>query len=159
MSSIKIPLELYHGSSHLIKTLEPKPTLVLEGDDAVFATNSKVLSIIFIPKWTDCDFQLGYHNGRLYAIENYSNAFDLLKAKNHHNVAGYVYTVNSDGFESDERLGMKMHEFINKNKVDVLRTEIIDDVYEYVMNSPDIAMITFDQMIEAAENAGLLNKK
>ena len=78
---MNIPFELYHGSSHHIKTLEPRPTRVLEGESAVFATDSKTLSIIFIPKWTDCDFHLGYYNGRLYAMELYPDSFDLLKIR------------------------------------------------------------------------------
>lgn len=154
---MNIPFELYHGSSHHIKTLEPRPTRVLEGESAVFATDSKALSTIFIPKWTDCDFQLGYHNGRLYAMELYPDRFDLLKVKNEAGFAGYIYTVSSEGFGSDDRLGMKLHEFVNPNKVDIIRTEIVEDVYEFLMNSPDISMITFDQMMESVEKAGLLN--
>ena len=148
--------ELYHGSSHLIKKLEPRPSRVIEGEEAVFATNSKVLATVFIPKWTDCDFQLGVHNNLIYAVENYPNAFDLLKVKNERDVGGYLYTVSSDGFQSDKRLGMRDHEFINKNKVDIQRTEIIEDVYEYLLDSPEISMITYDQMIDALFDQGLI---
>jgi hypothetical protein len=155
-TNINVPDELYHGSSHKISKLEPRATRVLEGDKAVFATNSKVMAVIFIPKWTDCDFQLGVHDDRVYAIENYPKAFDLLKVKNDYGVAGYLYTVSSKGFESDERLGMRHHEFINKEEVDITRTELIDNVYEYLINSPDISMITYDQMIDAVFEAGLI---
>ena len=143
----------------MIKRLEPRPSRVIDGEEAVFATQSKTLSIIFIPKWTDCDFQLGVHHNMIYAVENYPNAFDLLKTKNAHGVSGYIYTVDSDGFKSDERLGMKAHEFINKNPVDIVRTEIIEDAYEYLMNSTDISMVTFDQMLDALIEQGLIRKE
>ena len=52
---------------------------------------------------------------------------------------------------------MKLHEFINPNKVDILRTEIVENAYDFLMNSSDISMITFDQMMDSVEKAGLFD--
>lgn len=144
---------LYHGSLHNIKILDPKPTKVLEGEDAVFATDSKALAVIFIPKWNDCDIDLGYHNNILYCLEQYPDAFNLFK-----NISGYVHVVSSKQFMSDDRLGMKHHEFISKKKVPVISVEKIDNVYEYLIRS-DICMITYEQKINALEQIGLIKNK
>lgn len=148
---------LYHGSSHLIKTLEPRPSKVLNGDEAVFATQSKILAIIFAPEWNDADLGLGVHGGKLYIVEHYPDALDLLRAKNKRGYGAYLYTVSSKGFTSDPRLGMKNHEFINKKSVEILDTVIINDVLEYIQNlDEEIAIITHDQAFEAFEKAGLI---
>jgi hypothetical protein len=151
-----LPSELYHGSSHMIQKLEPRPSRVIDGEEAVFATNSRAMAVVFLPKWDDTDFQLGVHHNKIYMIENYPNAFDILKARNERGVAGYLYTVSSDGFQSDPRLGMKSHEFIKKDEVEILRTEVIEDAYEFLQNSPDISMVTFDQMIDCLIESGLI---
>src|SRR5437867_1330327 len=99
---------LYHGSSHNIKVLEPRPSKILDNEKAVFATDSKILAVAFIPKWSDCDIDIGYYKGHLYCCEQYPKAFNLFT-----NIKGYVYTVDKNQFISDERLGMKNHEFIS----------------------------------------------
>lgn len=148
--------KLYHGSSHLIKTLEPRPSRVIDNEEAVFATPSKVLAAVFAPKWSDADMSMGFYKDKMYILEQYPEAFDLLKAKNSHGIGAYLYHVDSDGFESDHRLGMRKHEFINRNKVEIIKAEIIDDVYEYLKKSGEIAMITHEQAFEAYEKAGLI---
>jgi gamma-glutamylcyclotransferase (GGCT)/AIG2-like uncharacterized protein YtfP len=145
---------LYHGSSHRIKVLKPRSSNVINGEKAVFATNSKDLAVFFIAKTSDCDIELGYYAGQLYAVEQYPNAFNLLK-----NVSGYVYSVDSKLFHSDSRLGMQKHEFICKKAVKVLKTEIIKNVYEYLIKSPTINMITHDQKYEAIRKYNLSKKK
>lgn len=151
---------LYHGSSHLIETLEPRPTRVLEGEDAVFATNSKSLAAVFIPKWGDTDLAVGFHRGKLYIIEQYPEALELLRAKNKRGFAGYIYTVSAEGFTSDPRLGMKNAEFIRKAKTKVIDTEIINDVLEYIKNSgEEVYIVTYDELIESLEKNGKLPSK
>lgn len=142
---------LYHGSSHKINVLEPRPSRVIDNEKAVFATNSKTLAVAFIPKWSDCDLDLGYHHNILYCIEQYPAAFDKLKG-----VTGFVYTVDGSYFVSDERLGMKQHEFISKTEVPVLSTEIINDVYDYIKKS-NMCMITYDQKLDALWDIGLIH--
>lgn len=135
---------LYHGSSKLIENyLDPRPSNVLNKEEAVFATNDRILSLVFIPKWTDSDFSLGYYKDKLYMLELYPNAFDLLKDK-----SGYIYEVNSEGFKKDDRLGMQKHEFINNNKVKILNTTYIEDVYKELIKMK-MNMIEFNEMIES----------
>lgn len=147
---------LYHGSSYNTEILEPRSSKIIDDEKAVFATNSKDLAVVFIPKWNDCDLDLGYRNDILYCCEQYPDAFNKLK-----NVSGFVYTINGDDFTSDPRLGMKYHEFISKkgiDKVNVLSTEKIDDVYEYLIEST-MCMITFEEKLDALEQTGLIRIK
>lgn len=143
---------LYHGSSKELKILQPMPSKVVNGEKVVFATDTKDISVIFIPKWSDCDLDLGYYKNNLYVIEQYPNAFDLLR-----NVKGFVYTVNKDSFVSDQRLGMKSHEFISREPVEIKTIEDIDDVYAHLLNS-SIIMITFEEKMDAMLKAGLFEK-
>lgn len=142
---------LYHGSSHKINILEPRPSMVISNEKAVFATNSKTLAVVFIPKWNDCDLDLGYHHNVLYCAEQYPDAFDKLKG-----VSGFIYTVDRSYFMSDDRLGMKQHEFISKTEVPILSTETINDVYNY-LKKVNMCMITYDQKLDALWNTGLIH--
>lgn len=140
----------YHGSSHKVQTLLPRPSKVIEGEEAVFATDSKDLAVVFIPKWNDCDLDLGYHHNILYVAEQYPGVFEKLKG-----TSGYLYSVDSKQFKNDHRLGMQMHEFISKDPVNILKTEKIQDVYQYLEKSL-MNMITYDQKLDAMFSAGLL---
>lgn len=141
---------IYHGSSHKLTSLDPKPSKVIDGENAVFGTDSKPLSAIFIPKWSDCDLDLGYYKGVLYCTEVYHGAFDILKG-----VSGYIYHLDGKQFESDKRLGMINHEFISRKSVKVIKAEKINDVYEYLKKS-EIRLITYDQKLQSLWNSGLI---
>lgn len=150
--SIKLPKTLYHGSSHRIKTLKPMPSKVLDGEKAVFGTNLKVIAAAFIPKWSDMDFDMGYHNGRMHLIERYPNAFDKLKG-----VSGFIYSMSSNGFESDARLGMKAHEFINRQPVPITKVQKINDVFKFLSKHTDqMKLITYSQVLDTLAEAGVL---
>lgn len=130
MSSEEIPKlskNLYHGSQARIrKWLEPKPSRVLKGESAVFATPVYELALAFIPKWSDDDFELGFINDELVWAEKRRHAFrDLVKGR-----SGYVHTVSSSDFQSDACLGMPRHEFIHRDRVRILETEHVTDVYQ-----------------------------
>jgi hypothetical protein len=119
---------LYHGSRHPIAKLEPRPSRVIGGESAVFATNSRWLALVFIANATDAHIEIGVigDNGRSipYIAEARPNAFELLK------IPGYIYTVSARGFKSDPRLGMKRHEFIKKTATKILHTEKIPSVWD-----------------------------
>ncbi|VBB18668.1 hypothetical protein YASMINEVIRUS_1199 [Yasminevirus sp. GU-2018] len=144
---------LYHGSAKHLTVLEPRPSRVIDNEKAVFATDSKDLAVVFIPRWSDCDMDLGYHNNILYCSEQYPNAFDKLKG-----ISGFIYQVDKSLFTSDKRLGMQHHEFICKTPVTILSEEKIDDVFSYLMKS-SICMITYDQKLDAMEAYGLIKQK
>lgn len=134
----------YHGSSAEITDtyLKPRPSRVLDGEKAVFATNKRYISLMFIPKWSDSDIEFGFINDKPYAREIYPNAFNILK-----NVSGYIYYLDSKGFKTDKRLGLQGAEFINKKKVKILESEYIKDAYKELKKS-DIKFITFDDYIK-----------
>lgn len=137
----------YHGSSNKLEGdyLEPRPSKVIEGEEAVFATNEKYVSLVFIPKWSDCDLTFGFHNGKPMLMEVYAGAFDLLK-----NVSGYIYYVDPENFKKDKRLGMQGVEFISKKNEKILKKEVIEDVYAELKKSK-INFITFGMKMKAIE--------
>lgn len=123
LSAESLPKYLYHGSKYEIQgQLEPRPSGVIDGEKAVFATNERWLALVFIPKHTDADLSIGFAQGIPYIMEMYDGAFDKLRD------SGYIYKVSSDGFRSDPRLGMRHHEFINDDAVDIIESEHIGDV-------------------------------
>lgn len=144
------PKYYYHGSSHDLTVLKPKSSRVIEGEDAVFATDSSDLAVIFIPKWNDCDLDLGYHHNILYVMEQYPGAFEKLK-----NVSGFLYSVDPEQFGTDHRLGMQKHEFISKQPVKIVKTEKISSVYKFLKDS-SMNMITYDQKLDAVFGSGLI---
>lgn len=114
----------YHGSSTLIKDyLLPHPSAVINGENAVFATNTHWLALVFIPRHTDADLDIGFADGIPYIAEKYAGAFKLLKA------SGYIYEVSTREFHSDPRLGMQHHEFINPQKVRILHQKFVPDIF------------------------------
>jgi len=143
---------LYHGSSHKISKLEPRPSKVIQNEKAVFATDSKDLAVIFIAKWSDCDIDVGYYHNKLYCCEQYPDAFDLLKKD-----GGYLYSVKSNDFISDERLGMQKHEFISKKSVEIEDTVVIENVYDYLVRS-NMTMIKYEEKMDALYESGLFDQ-
>ena len=67
----------YHGSNKKLEKLVPKSSNVLNGENAVFATNNKCISAIFSARWNDNDLEFGYHDDKLYIQENREKAFDI----------------------------------------------------------------------------------
>lgn len=143
----------YHGSTHKLNILKPRNSKVIDNEKAVFATNNKDIAVIFIPKWTDCDIDLGFYKGIPYASEQYPDAFNKLK-----DVSGYLYYVPKDKFNSDNRLGMKRHEFICRDNVKVQKTEEIKDVYKYLKKS-SINLVTYSEKLDSMYKFGYLKKK
>jgi hypothetical protein len=128
---------LYHGSNKKLDCLSPSPSKVINGENAVFATNRRWLALCFIAKFEDSDIELGYINGIPYIEELKENAFESLK------VPGYIYTVPSNNFISDDRLGIQNMEFISTVETNIVETEEIDDVYKELKNT-EVYMIPYD---------------
>ena len=134
----------YHGSKFKITDfLEPRPSRVIDGDEAVFATNTRWLAIYFIASPRDTDIEVGFIHNDPYIMEQWPGAFDKVLR----NKRGYLYSVKKDQFHSDPRLGMKRHEFISDDKVKIEKTEVIDDVYEEIEKA-DVAIIDFSMKEE-----------
>ena len=74
-----LPRDVYHGSpTPGIEELQPRPSRVLRGESAVFATPDRDLALSFLAPWRDDDFQQGYVNGQPYMREQYPGAFDKI---------------------------------------------------------------------------------
>ncbi len=108
----------YHGSTQELTRIDPRPSNVLGGESAVFATDDKLLALIFIAKWNDDDLSVGYINNKLYVGEKYHGALNLLV------VNGYLHTVSSANFIHDNRCGLR-NEHICKGPVEVINIELI----------------------------------
>jgi hypothetical protein len=125
---------LYHGSKHALTALDPRPSRVIGGESAVFATNTRWLALVFIANATDANIECGVigDNGRSipYIAEARAGAFELLK------IPGHIYTVSARGFKSDPRLGMRRHEFIKRSSAKILHTETVKSVWDELRREP-----------------------
>jgi hypothetical protein len=138
------PTYYYHGSSTEIKDqLEPRPTRVLDGENAVFAANSMSAALMFIGKWNDEDIMFGTHDDVMMAIELRPGTFDKLRA------SGYIYYVDPAKFTSDPRLGMDQIEFISRDPVPIIKWEPITDAFECMKIRGEIKFITFERLMDA----------
>lgn len=131
---------LFHSSPHKIKGrfLEPRPSGVIGGESAVFAANKKFVSLMFLAKWSDLDFDFGSTGGVWFAIEHYPGAFERVFK----NRSGYVYSVKKAGFADDPRLGLRGVELIRKTPVEIEKTEFVPDVWAALQQTP-IVFVTF----------------
>jgi len=135
---------LYHGShKRHLDVLEPRPSNVLDGEEAVFATNVWEIALIFSRKWTDDDLELGVMNDHLYVAEMFPGAFSVLCGD------GMIYHIKKmdeiKKFTGDERLGMKDHEFISKTKVEYSFREYCPNIKKVLDDSENIICIKYEE--------------
>jgi hypothetical protein len=136
----------YHGSKTKITGyLEPRPSGVIDGEKAVFATNNKALALIYVNKWDENNIELGAINNNLFCREKAPGAFNVLKG------GGYIYELQPSYFSTDKRLGMKAHEFISKKKVPILKTTVVKNALS-MMRKSSITMISFDDYLDFIES-------
>ncbi len=130
---------LYHGTIASIDgTINPSKSVDLNQEKAVLATNKKFIALAFIPRWGDEDLTLGRTNDNNYYLkEKYSGAFKEI----FQGLKGYIYHVDSSGFESDPRLKMKEVIFASKNPVKILKKEVINDVWAQLKNFSELKLI------------------
>jgi hypothetical protein len=127
----------YHGSPNDIRNgyLTPRPTSVLDGEDAVFATSKYSFALVFGAKWSDSDIEFGIINGVPIIKEQYPNAFDLLKTE------GWIYLVDKIYFENDKRLGLQGFEFISKKRVPIIKAVYVKNLFTEIENLNEIKFI------------------
>lgn len=146
------PQYYFHGSPTLINDyLEPRSSQVIDNESAVFATNTRWIALLSIAK-TKNDFEFGFINSKPYILENEPGRFQTLLT----GLNGYIYYVYKNSFHSDKRLGMPGHEFVSSDKVKIIKTEQINDVYDALLKT-DVALIKFDDKIDCIEN--IINKQ
>lgn len=136
----------FHGSNQKLEKLIPMPSKVVDNESVVFATSQLWLALVFIPKHTDADIDLGYYDSHPYIMEQYPDAFSLLKNKK-----GFIYLLNKNNFKSDDRLGMQQHEFISKKEENIIKVIKIDDVFKALQNT-NVNIITFDQKMTSIKS-------
>ncbi len=130
----------YHGSSTKLSILKPMPSRVIEGDSAVFATSNFIDAVIFSAQWTDYNFGMGRHNGKLYLCECYPDAFDKLSGK------AYIHYLPAEKFHSDMRLGLR-GEFICKYSVKPIKVKTVD-ILKYLRKA-NINMIKYSDLLNS----------
>jgi hypothetical protein len=127
----------FHGSDQEVDTLHTKYCKLVDAN-VVFATPSRTLALMFIPRMTDLDTEIGFLSGRMYVAEQYPGAFNLFK------VSGWIYHVNSDYFESHSKLGMSKHEVVAYTDVPIIKKEYIKNVYNVLLKCNELTMIPFE---------------
>lgn len=123
---------MYHASPHKLDKLEPRPSRVLDGEAAVFATGAPETSLPFAAKWTDDDLQYGSVDGQMYMREGRPKAFDEIFGGKE----GYLYEMPDTGFGSDPRL--TRFEQINKDAVQPTSSTPIKDVLKALLEQKKI---------------------
>lgn len=124
----KSNIKLYHGSSKQIKSgyIDPKNES-REKEDYVFGTPYREYALCFAGKpWNDSMLNLSRYNGKWYLTEKKKGTLKKI-----YDTKGYIYTVNSKDF-SEKR---NDREYMAKNKVEIKKTETIDNVYNEIINS------------------------
>jgi hypothetical protein len=109
----------YHGTDQVVDVFEPRPSLVIDGEKAVFATSSYDDAVVFSAIWTDYDFGFGSINGVRFLVENYPGALEKL------NRNGYIHSLPSKYFTHDPRLGLS-NEYISRTPVATVKYDIVN---------------------------------
>lgn len=141
------PKYYFHGSKKDIQGeyLNPMPSKTIDGESAVYATTLKGFAIHFIAQAKDINIESGVYKGQPYVIEQYPGAFDTF----YKGVSGYIYYVDPSGFQNDTRLGLQNYEYIQKSPVKILKKEYISDVYQALVNSGDIRVVSWKEAMNA----------
>ena len=139
---------MYHGSPRQLSVLEARPSGLLNEESVIYGTNRLDIAVFMAAHVSDAHIEFGSVNGRLYALEKYEGAFEKLKKQ------GYVYVVSANTFFSDDRLGLKHHEFVSyKKSMGIQKRFLVLDIREFLEHDEDskINMITWGAMIESIE--------
>jgi len=140
----------YHGSPVAdITELEPRPSRVIDGEKAVFASPDRDVAISFAAPWRDEDIQQGSIDGQYYMREQYPNAFEKIFGGK----KGYVYSVDG-GFETDPRL--TRFEAIARDKRKVLSKEEIPDLLEALKTSK-FRLLRYGEELEKSASAVIVS--
>lgn len=132
----------FHGSQNKIqKYLEPRPSVIMNNKPVVFATNTKWLALVFIAHSANTDLNIGFIGDIPYIMELYPKAFEKLL-----NIPGYLYYLNPKYFHSDSKLGMQNHEFISEQKIPILKTEKINNIFESLKKKTSVKLVYFHEM-------------
>lgn len=133
----------YHGSSKVIDRLDPRPSGVIDNEEAVFATDSYTDAVIFSAAWTDYNFIMGTTDGKIHLVERYPGAFDKL------NAVGYIHRLPANKFHHDSRCGLD-NEFISWTAVTPLGYDTVN-IREY-LDTADLQMVTFEEYFAQMKN-------
>lgn len=130
----------YHGTAVEINglCLVPKPSHVVEYERVVFAARYKWMAIAFAAPWGDDQIAFGTVDDQYTMREQYSGAFNALRT------SGFVYTVSSNSFHDDERLGLYGDEFISRLPVHVLSAEYVKCIYTELASTAELTMLSFE---------------
>ena len=120
-------LKIYHGSNKGgLKKLSPK---VSSHDKAfVYGSINPSVALLFLARWNDYIFRVGYDGDQLYIVENYEGALKSI----FYNVSGYLYELEPQTFIHKKELWRG--EVVSSFSVDVLKETKISNIYKEIVN-------------------------
>lgn len=112
---------VYHGSQNPnIEILEPKVSS--HGKAYVYGSVNKAVALLFLARWNDYIFRVGYDEDQLYLVENFQGAFqEIFK-----DVKGYLYEVEPSTFCQKKELWRG--EVVSDKPVKIISKEVIEDI-------------------------------
>lgn len=114
-------MKVYHGSQNPnIEILEPKVSS--HGKAYVYGSVNEAVALLFLARWNDYIFRMGYDEEQLYLVENFHGAFqEVFK-----DVKGYLYEVEGENFS--QRKELWRGEVVSEKPVKVLSRRAIQDI-------------------------------
>ncbi len=97
---------LYHGSSVLTRSLQPRPSHALGGQAVVFATPVRWMAALFGARWDDSQLRLDEDPDCPGALLLQECAPGTLHSIIPRDLHVYIYGLSSAGFHEDTRLGL-----------------------------------------------------
>jgi len=120
-------LKIYHGSNTGgLKKLSPKVSS--HDKPYVYGSINPSVALLFLARWNDYIFRVGYDEDQLFIVENYEGALKSV----FHNVSGYLYELEPQTFIQKKELWRG--EVVSSFSVDVLKETKIQNIYKEIVN-------------------------
>jgi len=118
--------KVYHGSNKKgLSILEPKVSS--HEKPYVYGSVNPSVALLFLARWNDYIFRVGYDKEQLYIVENFEGALKLI----FHKVSGYLYELEPDTFSQKKELWHG--EVVSSVVVNVLKEKYISNIYDEIV--------------------------
>lgn len=118
---------VYHGSNQAnLKILEPKVSS--HAKEYVYGSENPSVALLFLTRWNDYIFRVGYEENQLYIVENYEGALKEVFFK----TSGYLYDLEPNTFTYKKELWRA--EVVSEVPVKVLNEKRIGNIYDEIVN-------------------------
>lgn len=119
--------KIYHGSCKRgLSILEPKVSS--HEKPYVYGTVNPSVALLFLARWNDYVFRVGYDKKQLYIVENFEGALKLM----FHRVSGYLYELEPDTFVKKKELWHG--EVVSSVAVNVLKDKYISNIFDEIVH-------------------------